>query len=291
MKKGKFILPVIILIAATLYFSIFIVKEINQAIVLQFGDPKRILMKPGLNFKIPFIQNVVFLDKRILNLDAPPAEVIASDQKRLIVDAFARFKIVDPLKFYISVGNERVARSRLSTIINSRIRSVLGTQRLQTLLSEERTKQMALIQDGVNTEAAKFGIQIVDVRIKRADLPPANSDAIYRRMQTEREREAKEFRAKGAEMAITITSTADKEVTVILADAEKQSQILKGEGDGQRNKIFADAFGQDPEFFAFYRAMQAYETALIGGETSLILSPDSEFFKFFGNIKAQTQSQ
>ena len=289
MKSGKFLLPIIILIAATLYFSIFIVKEINQAIVLQFGDPKRILMKPGLNFKIPFIQNVVFLDKRILNLDAPPAEVIASDQKRLIVDAFARFKIIDPLKFYISVGNERVARSRLSTIINSRIRSVLGTQRLQTLLSEERTKQMALIQDGVNTEAAKFGIEIVDVRIKRADLPPANSDAIYRRMQTEREREAKEFRAKGAEMAITITSTADKEVTVILADAEKRSQILKGEGDGQRNKIFADAFGQDPEFFAFYRAMQAYETALIGGETSLILSPDSEFFKFFGNINSQSQ--
>ena len=289
MKKGKFLIPILILIAATAYFSIFIVKEINQAIVLQFGDPKRILMKPGLNFKVPFIQNVVFLDKRILNLDAPPAEVIASDQKRLIVDAFARFKIVDPLKFYISVGNERVARSRLSTIINSRIRSVLGTQRLQTLLSEERTKQMALIQDGVNNEASKFGIEIVDVRIKRADLPPANSDAIYRRMQTEREREAKEFRAKGAEMAITITSTADKEVTVILADAEKQSQILKGEGDGQRNKIFADAFGQDPEFFAFYRAMQAYETALIGGETSLILSPDSEFFKFFGNIKSKSQ--
>ena len=289
MKKGKFLIPILILIAATAYFSIFIVKEINQAIVLQFGDPKRILMKPGLNFKVPFIQNVVFLDKRILNLDAPPAEVIASDQKRLIVDALARFKIVDPLKFYISVGNERVARSRLSTIINSRIRSVLGTQRLQTLLSEERTKQMALIQDGVNNEAAKFGIEIVDVRIKRADLPPANSDAIYRRMQTEREREAKEFRAKGAEMAITITSTADKEVTVILADAEKQSQILKGEGDGQRNKIFADAFGQDPEFFAFYRAMQAYETALIGGETSLILSPDSEFFKFFGNIKSKSQ--
>ena len=287
----KFILPIIILIAATAYFSIFIVKEINQAIVLQFGDPKRILMKPGLNFKIPFIQNVVFLDKRILNLDAPSAEVIASDQKRLIVDAFARFKIVDPLKFYISVGNERVARSRLSTIINSRIRSVLGTQRLQTLLSEERTKQMALIQEGVNNEAAKFGIEIVDVRIKRADLPQANSDAIYRRMQTEREREAKEFRAKGAEMAITITSTADKEVTVILADAEKRSQILKGEGDGKRNKIFADAFGQDPEFFAFYRAMQAYETALIGGETSLILSPDSEFFKFFGNIKSNPQSQ
>ena len=283
----KILLPIIIVLGATAFFSIFIVKEINQAIVLQFGDPKRIISSPGINFKIPFIQNVVFLDKRILNLDAPPEEVIASDQKRLIVDAFARFQIIDPLKFYISVGNERVARSRLSTIINSRIRSVLGTQRLQTLLSADRTNQMALIQDGVNNEAEKFGIKIVDVRIKRADLPPANSEAIYRRMQTERNREAKEFRAKGAEMAITITSTADKEVTVILAEAEKQSQIMKGEGDGQRNKIFADAFGKDPEFFAFYRAMQAYEKALIGGETSLILSPDSEFFKFFGNIKAK----
>ena len=289
MNMGKVIAGIVVLLIATAYFSIFIVKEVNQAIVLQFGDPKRIISKPGLNFKIPFIQNVVFLDKRILNLDAPPEEVIASDQKRLIVDAFARFQIVDPLKFYISVGNERVARSRLSTIINSRIRSVLGTQRLQTLLSEDRTKQMALIQDGVNIEAEKFGIKIVDVRIKRADLPPANSEAIYRRMQTEREREAKEFRAKGAEMAITITSTADKEVTVILANAEKQSEIMKGQGDGQRNKIFANAFGQDPEFFAFYRAMQAYEKALIGGETSLILSPDSEFFKFFGNIKPQAE--
>ena len=286
----KIILPIIGVIALTAFFSIFIVKEINQAIVLQFGDPKRILLKPGLNFKLPFIQNVVFLDKRILNLDAPPIEVIASDQKRLIVDAFARFQIVDPLKFYISVGNERVARSRLSTIINSRIRSVLGTQRLQTLLSEDRNKQMALITDGVNNEAENFGIKIVDVRIKRADLPQANSDAIYRRMQTEREREAKEFRAKGAEMAVTITSTADKEVTVILAEAEKKSEIMKGEGDGERNKIFADAFGQDAEFFAFYRAMQAYEKALIGGETSLIMSPDSEFFKFFGNVKAQIKN-
>ncbi len=285
----KFIIPIIILVAATIYFSVFIVKEVNQAIVLQFGDPKRIIMKPGINFKIPFIQNVVFLDKRILNLDTPPEEVIASDQKRLIVDAFARFQIVDPLKFYISVGNERVARSRLSTIINSRIRSVLGTQRLQTLLSADRTNQMSLIQDGVNNEADNFGITIVDVRIKRADLPQANSDAIYKRMQTEREREAKEFRAKGAEMAAEITANADKEVTVILSNAEKSSQILKGEGDGKRNKIFADAFGRDPEFFAFYRAMQAYEKALIGGETSLILSPDSEFFKFFGNINQNQQ--
>ena len=288
MKNTKFILPIIIIIAAVAFFSIFIVKEVNQAIVLQFGDPKRIITKPELNFKLPFIQNVVFLDKRILNLDTPPEEVIASDQKRLIVDAFARFQIVDPLKFYISVGNERVARSRLSTIINSRIRNVLGQQELQTLLSKDRTKQMTLIQEGVNNEAENFGIKIVDVRIKRADLPQANSEAIYRRMQTEREREAKEFRARGAEMAVTITSTADKEVTVILADAQKKSEIMKGEGDGQRNKIFADAFGRDPEFFGFYRAMQAYEKALIGGETSLILSPDSEFFKFFGNTKPKT---
>ena len=289
MKAGKFLLPLIILISATIYFSVFIVKEVNQAIVLQFGDPKRIISNPGINFKIPFIQNVVFLDKRILNLDTPPEEVIASDQKRLIVDAFARFQIIDPLKFYISVGNERVARSRLATIINSRIRNVLGQQELQTLLSEDRTKQMSLIQEGVNNEAENFGISIVDVRIKRADLPQANSDAIFRRMQTEREREAKEFRAKGAEMAVTITSTADKEVTVILADAQKKSEIMKGEGDGQKNKIFADAFGQDPEFFAFYRAMQAYQKALIGGETSMILSPDSEFFKFFGNINQKVE--
>ena len=286
MKIQKIILPLLAVVGAVVFFSVFIVKEVNQAIVLQFGDPKRIITSPGLNFKIPFIQNVVYLDKRILNLDAPPEEVIASDQKRLIVDAFARFKIVDPLKFYISVGDERVARSRLATIINSRIRNVLGQEELQTLLSKDRIKQMALIKDGVNAEAQNFGINIVDVRIKRADLPQANSDAIYRRMQTEREREAKEFRAKGAEMAVTITSTADKEVTVLLADAQKKSEIMKGEGDGLRNKIFAEAFGRDPEFFAFYRAMQAYETALIGGDTSLILSPDSEFFKFFGNIKS-----
>ena len=289
MKLSKFLLPLIIIIGFVVYLSFFTVKEINQAIVFQFGDPKRVIAEPGLQVKIPFIQNVVFIDRRILSLDPQPEEVIASDQKRLIVDAYARFKIVDPLKFYISVGDERVARSRLATIINSRLRSVLGTQSLATLLSEDRAKQMAIIQEGVNVEAKKFGITIIDVRIKRADLPQANSEAIYKRMQTEREREAKEFRARGAEMAVTITSTADKEVTVLLANAKKKSEIMKGEGDGERNKIFADAFGRDPEFFAFYRAMQAYETALIGGDTSVILSPDSEFFKFFGNIKPKSE--
>ena len=282
MKLPKFLIPAIVLIGVVMFQAAFVVKEIDQAIVLQFGNPKKIITDAGLKFKLPFIQNVVFIDKRILNLDNAPEEVIAADQKRLIVDAFARFQIVDPLKFYISVGNERVARSRLSTIINSRIRGVLGTQELSTLLSKERAKQMAIIQNDVNEEAKSFGIKIIDVRLKRADLPQANSEAIYKRMQTERQREAKEFRAEGAEIAAKITSTADKDVTVLLANANKQSQIFKGEGDGQRNKIFADAYGKDPEFFGFYRAMQAYETALIGGDTSLILSPDSDFFKFFG---------
>jgi membrane protease subunit HflC len=278
----KILIGAVVVLGVVASQALFVVQEVNQAIVLQFGDPKKIITKPGLNFKIPFIQNVVYLDRRVLNLDNPPEEVIAADQKRLIVDAFARFKIVDPLKFYISVGNERVARSRLATIINSRIRSVLGTQELATLLSTDRAVHMASIQNDVNTEAKNFGITIVDVRIKRADLPQANSEAIFKRMQTEREREAKEFRAQGAEMAAKITSTADKEVTVILANANKQSEIMRGEGDGKRNKIFAEAFGRDPQFFGFYRAMQSYEKALIGGDTSMILSPDSDFFKFFG---------
>jgi len=281
-KKLKIIVPILAVLGFIGYMTLFTVNEIQQAIILQFGDPKRVIQKAGLNFKLPFIQNVVLLDKRILNLDAPSEEIIASDQKRLIVDAFARFKIKDPLKFYISVGNERVARSRLSTIINSRIRGVLGKEELATLVSKERARLMDKITEDVNTEAAKLGIEIIDVRIKRADLPQANSEAIYRRMQTERLREAKEFRAQGAEIAQTIKSTADKEVTIILAEAQKKSEILKGEGDGTRNKIFANAFGKDAEFFSFYRAMQSYEKSLIGGETSLILSPDSEFFRFFG---------
>ena len=281
-KKLKILLPIIGVLAFISYTTLFTVNEIQQAIILQFGDPKRVIQKAGLNFKIPFVQNVVLLDKRILNLDAPSEEIIASDQKRLIVDAFARFKIKDPLKFYISVGNERVARSRLSTIINSRIRGVLGKEELATLVSKERARLMDKITEDVNAEASKLGIEIIDVRIKRADLPQANSEAVYRRMQTERLREAKEFRAEGAEIAQTVRSTADKEVTIILAEANKKSEILKGEGDEKRNKIFADAFGKDPNFFSFYRAMQSYEKSLIGGETSLILSPDSEFFRFFG---------
>ena len=286
-KTLKFLAPLIAVLGFLGYLTFFTVTEVQQAIVLQFGDPKRIIQKAGLNFKIPVIQNVVFLDTRILNLDAPPEEVIASDQKRLIVDAFARFKIKDPLQFYISVGNERVARSRLSTIVNARIRGVLGKEELQTLVSKDRARLMDQITKDVNTEASKLGIEIIDVRIKRADLPQANSEAIYRRMQTERQREAKEFRAEGAEIAQTVKSTADKEVTIILAEANKKAQILKGEGDGQRNKIFANAFGKDPSFFSFYRSMQSYEKSLVGKDTSLILSPDSDFFKYFGKSGAR----
>ena len=290
--KGKqlavlILLGLIFIVSVNSFYS---VHETKQAIVLQFGRPVGApITDAGLKFKIPFIQQVHFLDKRILDLDSPAEEVIASDQKRLVVDSFTRWQISNPLQFYISVRDERIARSRLQAIVSSSLRSVLGGEEFVTVVRDNRDQLMTRISEKVNEQASDLGIEIIDVRIKRADLPDANSQAIYRRMQTEREREAKEFRARGAEMAVTITSTADKEVTVILADAQKKSEIMKGEGDGQRNKIFANAFGRDPEFFAFYRAMQAYENALIGGDTSLILSPDSEFFKFFGNIKPKTQ--
>ena len=280
LKIGIF---VVALIGLLIYSTFFIVKETHQAIVLQLGNPKKVYKEAGLYWKIPLLQNVHFLDKRVLDIDAPSEEIIALDQKRIIVDAYAKFIIVDPLKFYISVGNERVAQSRLSSIINAKIRGVLGKENLVNLISTNRTKLMNQITKDVAEEANDFGIKVIDVRIKRADLPAANSEAIFKRMQTERTREAKEFRAEGFELGQTIKSTADKEVAIILAEARKKAQILRGEGDGQRNKIFAEAFGRDPEFFSFYRAMQSYEKSLISGsETSLVLSPDSEFFRYFG---------
>jgi len=269
-----------------LFNSLFTVHQTKQALVLQFGKPKRVIQDAGINFKIPFVQNVVFLDKRILDLDSPAQEVIASDRKRLVVDAFSRFRITDPLKFFQSVSNERRANSRLSTILNSSVRRVLGAATFTELVKDDRPKLMAQIQSQVNEEAAKFGIEIVDVRIKRADLPTANSEAIYKRMQTERQREASEFRAEGQEQSQRIRSTADKEVTVLKAEATRDAEKLRGQGDAQRNKIFAEAFGQDPEFFAFYRSMQAYEKSLSGSDTSLVLSPDSNFFKYFKGANA-----
>jgi len=282
-KILKISIFVAVLTGLLIYSTFFIVKQTHQAIVLQLGEPKKVYKDAGLYFKIPLIQNVHFLDKRVIDIDAPAEEVIALDQKRIIVDAYAKFIIKDPLKFYISVGNERIAQSRLSSIINAKIRGVLGKENLVNLISTNRNKLMSQITKDVAEEAKDFGIDVIDVRIKRADLPSANSEAIFKRMQTERTREAKEFRAQGFEVGQTIKSIADKEVAIILADARKTAQITRGEGDGLRNKIFADAFGRDPEFFSFYRAMQSYEKSLISGsETSLVLSPDSEFFRYFG---------
>jgi membrane protease subunit HflC len=282
-KTLKILIASILFTGLLLYSTFFIVQETQQAIVLQLGEPKKVYKDAGLYYKIPLLQNVQFVDKRVLDIDAPAEEVIALDQKRIIVDAYAKFLITDPLKFYISVGNERVAQSRMSSIINAKIRGVLGKENLVNLISLDRTKLMNKITKEVAEEAKDFGINVIDVRIRRADLPSANSEAIFKRMQTERTREAKEFRAEGAELGQTIKSKADKEVTIILAEARRTSQILRGEGDGLRNKIFAEAFGRDPEFFSFYRAMQSYEKSLLsGGETSLVLSPDSEFFRYFG---------
>ncbi|MEM6617561.1 MAG: protease modulator HflC [Pseudomonadota bacterium] len=285
MKQGVFGLGLIILgaLAFTAYSALFTVHQTQQALVLQFGEAKRVIRDPGLHVKIPFIQNVFYLDKRILDLDSPAQEVIAADQKRLVVDAFARYTIEDALAFRRTAGSEAVANSRLATILNSAVRRVLGDASFEAVVRDDRPELMARITGQVNREAANFGIRIVDVRIRRADLPEANSQAIFTRMQTERQQEAAEIRAQGEEIARRIRSRADRDVTVLEAEAERDSQRIRGEGDATRNAVFNDAFGRDPDFFAFYRSMQAYEQALPGSNTRLILSPDSELFRFFGD--------
>jgi membrane protease subunit HflC len=266
--------------------SLFTVHQAQQAIVLQFGDPKRVITEPGLNVKIPFVQNIEVLDKRILNYDGPAEEIIAADQKRLVVDTFTRYRIVDPLKFFISVQTQAVAETRLGPIVNSSLRRVLGEVPLSSVLTDERPALMAEITRLVGQQTENLGIEVVDVRIKRADLPSENSQAIFRRMQREREREAAEFRAQGAEQAQRIRAIADRERVVILAQAQRDAQILRGEGDAQRNKIFAEAFGQDPAFFSFYRSMLAYENTLASEDTSMVLSPQSEFFRYFQDFES-----
>jgi len=285
--SGRISVVAIILIVAAVLVTIsaaFIVDQREQALVLQFGEPIRVIQEPGLNFKAPFIQQVVRFDKRLLDYDNAPEEVIASDQKRLVVDAFARYHIVDALKFYQTVGSERALRPRLGSVINSTLRQVLGTVPLQQVVSEKRGDLMLQIRDIVRKEASAFGIRVEDVRIKRADLPEENSEAIYRRMQTERQQEAAELRAKGAEEAQKIRAEANRQKVVIVAEAERNSQILRGEGEGEMNRIFADAFGRDAEFFSFYRSMQAYREALVGDDTTMVLSPDSDFFRYFGAL-------
>ncbi|MDO9460012.1 MAG: protease modulator HflC [Alphaproteobacteria bacterium] len=284
-------IPILLIIAGALvvlaYSTLFTVHQTEQALVLQFGDPKRAISEPGLNWKLPFVQNVTFYDKRILDFDIPEAEVIASDQKRLVVDAFARYRITDPLKFRQTVVTLVGVDARLSTLLNAGLRQVLGKESFFTILSGERSTLMNLIRDRVNNEAEQFGIEVLDVRIRRTDLPEANSQAIYRRMQTEREREAREARAQGAEIAQRIRSRADREKTVLLAEAKRDSEIIRGKGDGERNRIFAEAVGKDPDFFAFYRSMSAYEKAFKPADTTMILSPDSEFFRYFIDLSGK----
>jgi len=280
--KTIIFLVVVGVIAVVAAGSMYTVNETQQALVLQFGRPVAVVTDPGLHYKMPFVQDVRYIDKRILALDAPSEEVIASDQKRLVVDAFARYRIHDPLKFYESVGNDLVARQRLETLINSNLRRVLGSEAFSAVLSGERAALMRRIRDSVNEEAKQFGLDVVDVRIKRADLPAANSEAIYRRMKAERDREAKDFRAQGAEINQRIVSRANRNRTVLLAEAQKRADILHGEGDARATQIFAEAYGKDVDFFEFYRSLEAYRKALSDKDTTMVLSPDSPFLKYFG---------
>jgi membrane protease subunit HflC len=262
---------------------LFTVHQTQQALVLQFGNPIRVVQEAGLDWKLPW-QSLEYYEKRVLNLDPPVERVILADQKPLLVDSFARYRITDPLRFFQTVRAERELRVRLGTIINANVRDVLGNHNLASVLSEERIDIMGEIQETVNSQAQRFGIQIVDVRLRRADLPKETSQAVYDRMKTEREREAAEFRAQGFEMAQRIKAGADREATVIRAEAEREAEIARGEGEGERTLILNAAYGRDPEFFSFYRSMQAYERALTEG-TYMVLSPDSEFFNFFGDFR------
>lgn len=265
--------------------SLFIVPEREQALVLRFGDPVRIYPEPGLKWKVPLLEQIKSFDSRVLDADPPPEEVILADQKRLVIDTFARYKITDMLLFYKTLNTENQAVTRLSNLINSQVRSRLGNVTLNDILSEKRATIMKTISDRVNAEVQRFGIQIVDVRIGRADLPEQTSQAIYARMRSEREQEAAEFRAQGQELAQQITARADKERIVIISEARKKAESLRGEGDEQAIKIYADAYSVDPDFYAFYRSLNAYKKAMDGNNSTLVLSPDSEFFKFFENSR------
>lgn len=271
------------IVAVVLYMSLFIVNPTQQALVLTFGQIDKVIQQPGLNFKYPLIQNVIYLDKRILDLDMSPQEVIASDKKRLVVDAFARYRISDPVLFYQRVNNIREANQRLSTFLQSSLRSELAKASFVAVVRDNRAGLMENIRRDVSASASDLGIEVVDVKIRRADLPDANSQAIFARMQTERQREAAEIRAEGEEQSRRIRSRADRDATVLVAEANRDAEIIRGDGDAERNRIFAQAFGADPDFFAFYRSMQAYEAGLQEGDTSLVLSPDSAFFRYFND--------
>ena len=284
--------PVLLAAAAALLLllivvggTFFTVSQTQQALVLYFGEPVRVITKPGLKVKLPLIENVVRLDNRILDLETPQQEVVASDNQRILVDAFVRYRIVDPLRFYQSVGTVTRANNQLASIMNSALRRVLGDATLPQIVKEDRANLMVKIRDIVNTDSERLGLTITDVRIRRADLPKEISAKVYSRMISERAREAAEYRAQGAEQAQSITADADRQVVVLKADAQRKSEELRGQGDAERNRVFAEAYGKDPEFFAFYRSMQAYDTALKGSDTRLVLSPESNFFRYFGDLK------
>lgn len=276
------------IVAIGLYASIFTVGQMQQALVLQFGRVRAVLNatgeeKPGLYFKIPFMENVVLFDKRVLDLDLPVQTVLTADRQNLEVDAFAHYRILDPLRFYQAVGNIGLANQRLASFTNSGLRNVLARSTRDAIVKTDRGQLMHQIQEDVNRQAKALGIEIVDLRMTRVDLPAQNSAAVYRRMKTEREREAADIRANGDQIAATIRAKADREVTVILADATQTSEQLRGQGDADKNRILAEAFGKDADFFSFYRSMQAYESGLKGPDTRLVISPTSDFFRYFSD--------
>jgi len=278
------VIVVLAVVAAIIgYTALFTVYQTRVALVVRLGNPVRVVTEPGLNFKMPLIDSVIYIDKRILDLENRPAEVIASDQKRLVVDAFARYRINDALKFYQSVGSIEGANSRLSTLMDASLRRVLGEATLTHVVRDDRAALMARVREQVDREAAAFGIAVVDVRIRRADLPAENSQAVYDRMKSERKREATEFRAQGSQRAQEIKARADRDAIVIVAEAQSKGDQMRGEGEAERNRIFAEAFGKDPDFFGFYRSMQAYETGLKHNDTRMVLKPDSDFFRYFAD--------
>jgi membrane protease subunit HflC len=278
---GGVVLILLLVALVVGYSSLFTVYQTQQAIVVRLGDPARVETDPGLHWKIPLIDTVITIDKRILDLENPAQEVIASDQKRLVVDAFARYRIQDALRFYQTVNSVAGANSQLSILLNAALRRVLGEATLTHVVRDDRATLMARVRDQLDREARAYGISVVDVRIRRADLPEQNSQAVYQRMQTERQREAAEFRAQGSQKSQEIRSKADRDVTVLVAEATSKSEQVRGEGDGERNRIFAEAFGQDVDFFTFYRSMQAYEAGMKSNDTRMVLQPDSEFFRYF----------
>jgi membrane protease subunit HflC len=286
---GGAVAALIIIALIIAYGTFFTVYQTRQALVVRLGQPIRIVTEPGLNYKVPLIDTVIPVDKRILDLENPPQEVIASDQKRLVVDAFARYRVNDPLKFYQAVGTVEGANSRLSTLLNSALRRVLGEATLIQVVRDQREQLMARVREQLEAEAQAFGIAIVDVRIRRADLPEQNSQAVYQRMITERQRQAQEFRSQGTQKAQEIRAKADRDVTVLLAEAQSKGEQTRGEGDAVRNCIFAQAYGRDPEFFSFYRSMQAYEAGLRPNDTRMLLKPDSDFFRFFGDPSGKSR--